>query len=253
MLWELMGEFVLRLCFGLAVAMAWTPANMVSGGFFKVHCWVLLGLNTFAALAVRSIDLPHSWLFALSITAAGLSYVGAVLWMYEWKKPGMIVLYLIALLDLIAALFVASTRQNGIVDISVIAQVVGSGMVLGLTMCAMLLGHWYLNAPGMKLEPLKQLILWLIGFVVLRSLVCGSGLAGYVGTAGPLTMGWYGLVALRWLSGLIGILVLAWMTWETLKIPNTQSATGILYVAVIFSFLGELSSQLLASSTAYPL
>ena len=52
-------------------------------------------------------------------------------------------------------------------------------------------------------------------------------------------------LALRWLAGLIGILGLAGMTWQTLKIPNTQSATGILYVAVIFAFLGELSSQLL--------
>ena len=43
------------------------------------------------------------------------------------------------------------------------------------------------------------------------------------------------------------------MTWKTLKIPNTQSATGILYVAVIAVFLGELTSQLLSARTAFPL
>ena len=43
------------------------------------------------------------------------------------------------------------------------------------------------------------------------------------------------------------------MTWYTLKVPNTQSATGILYVAVITTFLGELSGQLLSATSGYPL
>ena len=35
------------------------------------------------------------------------------------------------------------------------------------------------------------------------------------------------------------------MAWRTARIRSTQSATGILYVVVIFCFLGELTSQLL--------
>ena len=57
----------------------------------------------------------------------------------------------------------------------------------------------------------------------------------------------------RWLSGLVGTAVLTTMSWYTLKIPNTQSATGILYVAVICVFLGELTSQILSGSASYPL
>jgi len=60
-------------------------------------------------------------------------------------------------------------------------------------------------------------------------------------------------VALRWLAGLIGVGALAVMTWQTLKIPNTQSATGILYVAVIGVFIGELTSQLLSAHASFPL
>jgi hypothetical protein len=59
-------------------------------------------------------------------------------------------------------------------------------------------------------------------------------------------------LTLRWLSGLIGTLFLAALTWQTLKIPNTQSATGILYAAVILTFIGELTSQLLSAETLYP-
>jgi formate-dependent nitrite reductase membrane component NrfD len=43
------------------------------------------------------------------------------------------------------------------------------------------------------------------------------------------------------------------MVWETLKIPNTQSATGILYVAVIGTFVGELTGLLLSAESSYPL
>ena len=72
--------------------MAWTPASMVSSGFYKVHLWVLLGLNTFAALAVASGDYGSKWMFVLPVVAGVVSYVGAILWMYESKKAGYVAL-----------------------------------------------------------------------------------------------------------------------------------------------------------------
>jgi hypothetical protein len=64
---------------------------------------------------------------------------------------------------------------------------------------------------------------------------------------------WLLFELLRWSFGLIGVLALLWMTWQTLKIPNTQSATGILYVAVIGTFVGELTGLLLSAESAFPL
>ena len=49
------------------------------------------------------------------------------------------------------------------------------------------------------------------------------------------------MFGLQWLAGILGTSLVAVMTWQTLKIPNTQSATGILYVGVIFVFLGEMA------------
>ena len=57
----------------------------------------------------------------------------------------------------------------------------------------------------------------------------------------------------RWGLGLVGPLVLGWMAWETARIRSTQSATGILYVVVIFCFLGELTSQLLLARVGFPM
>ena len=53
---------------------------------------------------------------------------------------------------------------------------------------------------------------------------------------------------LRWLLGFLAPLGLDWMAWQSARIRSTQSATGILYVVVIFCFLGELTSQLLRST-----
>ena len=53
------------------------------------------------------------------------------------------------------------------------------------------------------------------------------------------------LLSLRWLAGLVGLPVLLVMSRKTLDIPNTQSATGILYVACLAAILGELTAQLL--------
>jgi hypothetical protein len=252
MLWSLLASFIFRLSFGLATAMAWTPSKDVASGYYRVHLWVLLGLNTFAAMAVGTQDMEIRGLLTLTILAAVTSYIGAVIWMYESKTAGVIALYLVAFFDLLAALLLADASGE-LTGWASFADVLTSGMLLGLTMAAMLLGHWYLNTPSMRLEPLKQLILAILAFVVVRSLVCGGGLAAEIGQSGVASYGWCGLLALRWLSGLIGIATLAIMTWQTLKIPNTQSATGILYVAVIFSFLGELSSQLLISDASFPL
>jgi hypothetical protein len=128
-------------------------------------------------------------------------------------------------------------------------------LLLGLVTTSMLLGHWYLNTPTMKLEPLKRLITMLVVVVGVRAGVCLTG-AVFEATRetwtsiSPQTWGLF--LALRWLSGITGVLVLAFLTWQTLKIPNTQSATGILYAAVILVFIGELTSELLSAGARYP-
>jgi hypothetical protein len=52
---------------------------------------------------------------------------------------------------------------------------------------------------------------------------------------------------MRWCWGLLGPLGLAYPIWATVKIRSTQSATGILYVAVLFIMTGEFLSLYLAS------
>jgi hypothetical protein len=86
-----------------------------------------------------------------------------------------------------------------------------------------------------------------------QAVVSAIGLAMTLqGGEGFTSLQW-ALLGLRWLAGLAGSAAMAVMARATLKIPNTQSATGILYVAVMFTFLGELSSLLLSTDTLWPL
>ena len=66
-------------------------------------------------------------------------------------------------------------------------------------------------------------------------------------TLDPATLA---LLTLRWLAGLIGLPILLVMSRKTLAIPNTQSATGILYVACLAAIVGELTAQLLQAAAA---
>jgi len=57
------------------------------------------------------------------------------------------------------------------------------------------------------------------------------------------------------LAGRVGVLAplgLTWMTWKTVEIRSIQSATGILYAAVVFVLFGEVISAYLSLATGQP-
>jgi len=248
---QLLAEFLLRLAFGLAVAMACTPARYVPAGFFRVHSYVLLGLNVGALMA--ALGSQGAWLWPAG-GAAIASYVAAVASHYERPRLGILFLSAAAGFALVGAWAVTPPPEAAPVSLVALSRIdtVSGGLLLGFTIAAMLLGHWYLNTPGMDLIPLKRLVLLMAAAVVLRGIVCGIGL--YFQTTGPGApfSAWPMFVALRWLAGVFGLLGVVVLTWKTLEIPNTQSATGILYVGVIGAFLGELAAQLLSAGGAYP-
>jgi hypothetical protein len=259
---QILVEFLFRLTFGVAAAMAAAPSRWITSGFYRVHLWVLLGLQTLAALALYSAQ-PASagvaWVgraqFWLAVGAATVSYAGAVVWMYERRALGKAAIAVVAACGLAGTCLPVVAMAAKPVAMQLADRVTG-GLVLGFVTTAMLLGHWYLNTPTMKLEPLKRLILILAVVVGLRMAVClaGAWLEGvtHLATTGMSPTTWGLFLALRWLAGLAGVLILAWLTWQTLKIPNTQSATGILYAGMILAFIGELTSQLLSAQTLYP-
>jgi hypothetical protein len=241
---EILSQFLLRLAFGLAVGMAITSPRKVTSGFYRNHLYVILGLTTLAALVLSQ---SYSTAASLAAAAAVLSFIGAAAWLYESRRFGR------ALVIAVAGCSLAAGCESTLPDLWRSAAFVTSGLVLGVVFASMLLGHWYLNAPGMELEPLRRLLIVAALAIGIQMIIVGVGLVSESSHRSPLGIDWLLFVTLRWSFGLFFVLGLLWMAWQTLKIPNTQSATGILYVAVIGVFIGELTGLLLSAESAYPL
>ncbi len=266
-------QFLLRLTFGLALGMAITSSKQVTSGYYRNHLYVTLGLASLAAILSRTAA-PEAFWYA--VAAAVASYVGAVGWLYEKPRFGKVMLMLVVWTSMeagfhqiesegISELAYSTKYSSSLENVEALPSLIArthffepftfgtSGLLLGMTMASMLLGHWYLNTPTMEMEPLRRLILVMAFAVGLQSVVSLFGLWGELTYADNLTTQWYAFISLRWTFGLIGVAILTWMAWQTLKIPNTQSATGILYVGVIGTFVGETMALLLSTESIFPL
>lgn len=254
----LLVQFLSRLSFGLAAAMLAVSPRQVTSGYYRNNSYVLLGLNTLAALVL--LLTPQEGLYAWPAALAAVAgYLAAASWLYEKAGPGLLALAIAAIASL------AGAALNGLTDLSGVfvwlqwlhlAGSAAGGAVLGVTLAAMLLGHWYLNVPGMSLAPLFRLIHLMIAALAVRAAVAVPGLFIAwldVESGKTIDTSFWLFLCLRWLTGIFSALVVAVMARETLKVPNTQSATGILYVGVILTFIGELTSLLLSRGQPFPI
>ena len=146
---------------------------------------------------------------------------------------------------------------------------VTAGLLLGSVLIAMILGHYYLNIPGLSIGYLQRLAVVFMVAVAARLVVASitlvrnaeqlrplvgvlldtEGLPVPEGTLDPFVLVFL-LVHLA--VGILGAGVLAVMTWRTTLISATQSATGILYVALILVIMGELASRYMLTLTGLP-
>jgi hypothetical protein len=258
LLWEIL-QFVLRLSFGMSLAMMLTSSKVVTSGFFRVHLWVIMGLNVFGVLVIWTagqdhVPSQHVSLLTLVIANAITSYVGASIWIYEKARMGTIALLLVTILTLTSAYLTTVFPENRTTTqtISVLLEILSSGALLGAVMMSMLLGHWYLNTPGMKLDPLNKLLAFCLWTLAIRTVISATGSCFYV-AAHEVSTSWWIFVSLRWITGIAATLVMVILAQFTLRVPNTQSATGILYAATVVVLIGELTAQLLSENVLYPL
>jgi hypothetical protein len=245
---QLLLDFLCRFGWGMAAGLVLTPAAIVPAGFFRVNLLVVLGLATAAALVARGTA-AASLVWMLAAAAALAAWVGSVAWLGVRRRAGLWLCGVTALLLAAATALVAAAPGAALATATApeAAAALLSGLVSGLAVHAMLLGHWYLNAPGMRVDALRRMIDLALLAWGLQVAWSGAALAlgGGPGGGGTTTTA---LFALRWLAGLVGLPILLVMARKTLDIPNTQSATGILYVACLAAILGELTAQLLQAS-----
>ncbi len=241
--------FCLRLAVGLMAALALLSPAQINPRFFRAQCWIVMGLTLAATVFAQDFATTSVWIaLVVSLT---LALAGSVIWALEGAPGGRMVIALAGLALAVTLGLAESSRDDAGALGRRLAGDAASAALLGAAMTAMLLGHFYLIAPGMSLTPLLRLLAALAGAIFLRMAVAGLGLWSWTAehSLTNLTDETVLWLPLRWGLGFLGPLVLAWMAWRTVRIRSTQSATGILYVTVISCFLGELTGQLLWSNT----
>jgi hypothetical protein len=241
--------FAIRLIVGIAwfCFVLGDPRHRVVSAYFRIQMLLLLGLGVLFGLAAPD-SRDKLWALAIGATA----FVGSTLWTLERRWGGRCAFFAI---EMGAFLWMAAT-------VSVLAPApfssrlllgassLASAGTLGTAMSGMLLGHRYLTAPGMPLEPLHWANNALGGAALVRLFVSAWALFFVDRALGDSTyLIW---LALRWLSGIAGPLVVWFMVRRILVYRNTQSATGVLFVGVILTFIGELTGDILFRAVGIP-
>ena len=124
-----------------------------------------------------------------------------------------------------------------------------SAFLMGSTLTAMLLGHHYLTAPAMSIEPLRRFVRCMAWALVARAVLAAlgwwlwqRGMSGVhaTGQVSPF------FLAIRWGMGFAGPALATVLAWKTVAIRSTQSVTGILYIAMTLVLFGELTALIIS-------
>jgi hypothetical protein len=135
-----------------------------------------------------------------------------------------------------------------------------SALILGAVTVGMLLGHWYLIDTGQSLDPfirmykffvvalIAQTTFLLMSLIVLYNFGVSESVIGLA----RLWTDHRTLFLTRVISGQAAPLILSWMIWRTLLIPNTMAATGLFYIALLGVFVGEILGKQILALTSLP-
>src|SRR5579884_2907935 len=235
----MLAVFCLRLAVGLLACLLLLAPAQVNPRYYRTHFLTALGLT---GLALAFVWETAGWpVLILLFVGLGLALLGSLSWALEGAPGGR---------SLIVATPLVLGTALGLHDHGTALFLAGdltSAALLGAALSAMLMGHIYLMAPAMSLTPLMRLLAALVVALVARLAVDGYALGSWTTAHPSATLRSDVLLWLpvRWGGGFVLPLVLTWMAWQSACIRSTQSATGILYVVVIFCFLGELIGLLL--------
>jgi hypothetical protein len=246
------------LAWGCLVLLPLVKLQEIGQGFYRFFGFLCVGLQTLGVgLAIlmgpgfnayyqqAAWALGISLLFTLCFTVALRIRVRWFLWTCFW----------LAVSSGLAAIayFPWSSASR---PIFLFIHASSSALVLGAGILAMMLGHWYLVTPKLSISPLKR---YSAGYILLTAWVAMELFLSFLLYRGTnpdnlnrLLNGELIFVIFRVIWGLAAPLGLSYWIWTTVKMKSTQSATGILYAAMVCTMIGEGMSLYLTLTTGVP-
>jgi hypothetical protein len=237
--------------------------------------------NSGLSLAFLSLGLPFRTLPALGGRELGSAVSGL-----ESAASTLVILAMLSIIAYIAILYLPGERQGkpALVLATLFAlaasaldgwaagrggenawifgaSALAAAVLLGSVIVAMILGHWYLVRSRLSVAHLVRFSLIFAGAIALRTILLLGGLlvygasspSGVAGLFRDLAVGRGFFFWQRIAFGLLGPAVFAYMIHATASIRSTQSATGILYLAVVFVLIGEFLARYLTVAGVGPL
>ena len=267
-----------QLWVGGTAAMLLVPMEGIGWGFYRTTTGIYLGLavlalwvriwlllNTLSSGATwgqlsASMSLPATLALA---TSAVLTLAFLVsLWGKHpvWSRRLLWAASLAGIAGLGLDALALGRGGSSLATSALLANAWLSSALLGLTFTGMLLGHWYLNEPGLPTRHIWRMAHWFLIAVLAQGFFpMAHGLIAVV--AGDPARAQQLLRVIpdhpflfggRVLIGIVATLVIALVIRNTLRIPNVQSATGFFYIAILTVLLGEVLGRALLLFTGVP-
>jgi hypothetical protein len=262
---------------GLILTSLFVSFQEIGRFFFRTTSFVALALVLLALAANPFPDVPYSELLSASeygtstlpklslicflLVALAIVISNAV--RARLQKPMLGAACLFGVLGMAVHSIAAHQplRNPPVENLLFIMNGLGSSMLLGSALAAMITGHWYLVQHKLSITPLKNsskiYLLSAAARTILVALSIGFYLDFQVGVqlvdhVAALTFGGF-LVISRVGFGLIVPLVFGFMVWSAAKIHSTQSATGILYATIVLVLIGETFAKYLYYAIGVPM
>jgi hypothetical protein len=224
-----------QLATGILIFIGCVPPSKIGAGFGRFHtilAWCLWLLALWGNFSTPFYILTGFILLACLLSSRNVAY------------------YPFLILSILTSFYLMA---SGPIKTALVQM--PAALLLGSSAVAMLLGHWYLVSPKLSITYLKTLTIALIASVLIRS---GFLVVAVMRHQQELSaMHFYEIYGIFFLQrvalGLFLTLVLGILTYFCVRIRSTQSATGILYVVLVFCLIGELTGAYLFIKTGFTL
>ncbi len=252
-------DFLYLYAFGMSGAVTAVPEKSVGRAFFKFHAVLALVLIVAATVIGRPLlaasKSPMGTVAGVAAIAFGVTVLLVVATAVSVRAPLRVeLLWMPISTGVLFTVFEGVARLGLPMGLLLALHLVTCAAMLGTSLISMSLGHWYLNDASLSFDHLVGLTRWFVVACAAKLAVTGVYFALGFREFWRVAFEFEGMYLwTRLLAGGVFSLVLALMAASCAKRKSNQSATGILYVAVMFVLVGEVMSLYLTLGKGTPL